>query len=450
MTVHIFVGPTLAGQDVLEILPGAALHPPIEHGDLLRLGAGPGDVVVIIDGYYHQRAPVRHKEILDLLAAGVMVLGCASMGALRAAELGECGMIGNGAVYRMYADGVLDADDEVAVAHTPAPEYRSLTVPSVVLRDLVGAAVRAGVLDGAEEKSIIDLARAIHYTERSWQAIWQAADSTDSLGAAPVRLRKFVDSNSDATDIKARDAVDTLRKIADGALTDNRRPVESWVSGPWGNRFLEEWRPEFTVSTVDGIDIGQSAIIGYQQLYLDDFPSRWQRFVLTRLAEEPAPGSAAGELALATAARHGIDVAAVTPAWREHWLTEREAAELSAEAALPLILVRSYRQWRPTPELIADQPELVEDAAARRAVAEALAVNAEVASWGGKQSIDYLKQSVLSAHLAQVWQVDERDQRTLLAAARDRGFESVGEAVGVARMFFLHKNFLAAQSTRAG
>lgn len=433
-----------------KILPGAALHPPIEHGDLLRLGAVPGDVVVIIDGYYHQRAPVRHKEILDLLAGGVVVIGCASMGALRAAELGEYGMIGHGAVYRMYRDGVLDADDEVALAHTPAPDYRGLTVPSVVVRHLVDDAVRSGLLTDAERGSIIDVVRGIHYTERSWQAIWHAVDTTDSLADVRDRLRKFVESNADTTDIKAQDALDTLRKIADGALSGNRRPVESWVSGPWANRFLEEWHAEFAVSTVDDIEVGHGVIIRYQQLYLDDFPSRWQRFALGRIAGARAPEPALGELALATAARHGIDPAAVTPAWREHWLTEREAAELPPDAALLRILVRSYRQWRPAPELIADQPDLVEDVAARRAVAEAVVVNAEVASWGGKQSIDYLKQAVLSAHLAQVWQVGDRDQRVLLAAARDRGFESIDDAIGAARMFFLHKKFLAAQASRAG
>jgi hypothetical protein len=450
LTVDVFVGPTLAGRDVLEILPGAVLHPPIEHGDLLRLRPRRDDVVVIIDGFYHQRASVRHKEILALLADGVVVLGCSSMGALRAAELDEYGMIGNGAVYRMYSDGVLDADDEVAVVHTPAPDYRSLTVPSVVVRHRVAAAVRSGVLSDAEGMSIIDVARAVHYTERSWQAIWRAADTTDSLADALARLRQFVESNREAVDIKAEDARDTLHKIADGVLPGSRRRVESWVSGAWQNRFLGEWRPEFTVLRVDGVEITLSSIVRYQQLYLDDFPCRWQRFVMTRIADTPASGSVTSELALAAAARHGTDVAAVTPARRDYWLTEREAAELSAEAAMLRMLVRSYRLSRSTHELIADQPYLIEDALARRMVAEALAVNAEVASWGGKHSIDHLKRSALTAHLAQVWQVGSLDQRALLAAARDRGFESVAEAVGAARKFFLHKNFFAARAKRAG
>lgn len=64
-------------------------------GDLLRLAPRPG----IVDGSFHQTRAVRHKEILALIDAGVTVLGAASMGALRAAELDTYGMIGVGRVY---------------------------------------------------------------------------------------------------------------------------------------------------------------------------------------------------------------------------------------------------------------------------------------------------------------------------------------------------------------
>ena len=450
MTVHIFVGPTLAGRDVLDILPGAVLHPPVEHGDLLRLACGPGDVVVLVDGFYHQRASVRHKEILALLADGVAVLGCSSMGALRAAELGEYGMLGNGAVYRMYRDGVLEADDEVAVAHTPAPDYRSLTVPLVQVRYAVDVAVGSNALMESEAASIAGVARRIHYTDRSWRALWCAIDATDSLADAGARLRKFVESNPGATDIKAQDALDTLRKIANGELPGNRRCVESWASAGWGNRYFDEWCTEFTSSVVDGIEIGRGAVVRYQQLYRDDFPALWKRFALTCIAGARAPEATLAERALDAAAHRGVDAAAIDQAWRDYWLTEREAVELSDEEALIRVLVRSYAPLRPTHDLLADQPDLVEDDEALRMVAESFVVNAEVASWGGKHSTDHVKQSALSAHLARTWRVGELDRPALLAAARDRGFASVEDAIDAARMFFLHKTFLAARSKRTG
>ena len=82
--------------------------------------------IAIIDGYFERMAAVWHKEILLALERGIAVWGAASMGALRAAELAPFGMIGVGAIYRAFARGALDADDEVAVAHLPAEHgYRA-------------------------------------------------------------------------------------------------------------------------------------------------------------------------------------------------------------------------------------------------------------------------------------------------------------------------------------
>lgn len=444
MTTHIFVGPTLPGQDVLNILPGAVVHPPVAHGDLLRLDLLGGDVVVIVDGYYHQRASVRHKEILALLADGVVVIGCASMGALRAAELAKHGMIGNGVVYRMYRDGVLDADEEVAVAHTPGPEYRSFTVPTVVIRHAVGMAVQAGVLDHVDATAIIDIARDINYTERSWQAIERAVSGDDSMAAALARLREFVDSHEEATDIKVSDTLDTLGRIANGELRSDRSLVESWASGEWCNRYLNEWRSEFSISAVDEVEVGHGAILRYQQLYRSDFPEHWKRFALSRIAGAEVVEPDLVGRALAKAARSGLDSTAMTDERLRYWLTEREIADLSADDMLVRVLVRSYRPLNPTRDLLDDQPDLIEDDAARRMVAEAMVVNAEVASWGTKHTVDHLKLATLQAHLAQIWQIEDADTAAMLAAARDRGFESVEAAIDAARMFYLHKSFLTA------
>jgi hypothetical protein len=84
----VYAGPTIGAAEITAIVPDAAVHPPVRHGDLLRLAAEPGDIVVLIDGAWHQAPPVRHKEILHLLAAGVRVVGAASMGALSCAHSG--------------------------------------------------------------------------------------------------------------------------------------------------------------------------------------------------------------------------------------------------------------------------------------------------------------------------------------------------------------------------
>ncbi|MFD0585035.1 TfuA-like protein [Dactylosporangium darangshiense] len=109
-----------------------------------------GDTVGIVDGYFHQTGSVRHKEILDLLSRDVNVLGAASMGALRAAELDRFGMKGVGSVYADYRDGRLEADDEVTLLHSPAEEgYRALSEPLVGIRATFAYAVEQEVCDAS-------------------------------------------------------------------------------------------------------------------------------------------------------------------------------------------------------------------------------------------------------------------------------------------------------------
>ena len=90
---------------------------------------------------------VWHKEILPALDEGIAVFGAASMGALRAAELDAFGMIGVGDIYAGYRDGVLEDDDDVAIAHATAEEgFRELSDAMVNIRATARAAERAAVI----------------------------------------------------------------------------------------------------------------------------------------------------------------------------------------------------------------------------------------------------------------------------------------------------------------
>jgi len=114
--IPVFMGPSLSGW---QPAPPFEPLPPAGAGDMLRLLAGPPCTTVLIDGVFAMRPAVWHKEILLLLARGFRVIGAASMGALRAAELAPFGMIGVGAIFTAYARGRLTGDDEVAVTHAP-------------------------------------------------------------------------------------------------------------------------------------------------------------------------------------------------------------------------------------------------------------------------------------------------------------------------------------------
>ena len=164
----VFLGPTLAREDAESILDADYL-PPICRGDLERL---PEHVryVGIVDGEFYQSLSVSPKEVLKLLRRGVTVFGASSMGALRAAETWKFGTIGVGQIFTMYRDGILDADDEVALIYE-RDTFRKLSEPLVNLRAALDMAAAAGVIDEREKNGLLLKMKSLYFPERSHQAL---------------------------------------------------------------------------------------------------------------------------------------------------------------------------------------------------------------------------------------------------------------------------------------
>lgn len=201
--IPVFIGPTLYG----EALPdGFAPHPPAAAGDLLAVLTSAPGTIVLIDGVFDERPSVRHKEILVLLAHGVRVIGAASMGALRAAELDGFGMTGVGAVYNAYRSGRITGDDEVAVAHaTQDHGWKQLTISQVDVRATLAAAARAGVLTLQTARALRALSAKIGFRDRVWPLI------VDEGRRAGLELNAFaVWLPGRKISIKRRDARDAL------------------------------------------------------------------------------------------------------------------------------------------------------------------------------------------------------------------------------------------------
>ena len=113
--ILVFLGPTLPLSDAQAALDATFLRPAGQGDVLLAAHAFRPRAMVLIDGEFEHRPAVRHKEILWAMAQGIVMIGAASMGALRAAELHGFGMIGVGAIYRWYRRFPLAPDDAVAV-----------------------------------------------------------------------------------------------------------------------------------------------------------------------------------------------------------------------------------------------------------------------------------------------------------------------------------------------
>jgi len=214
----VFLGPSLDLRAPRAIL-SADYRPPAARGDLTRAVADGARVIGLIDGVFFQESSVGHREILAALSAGVRVVGASSMGALRAAELHTLGMEGVGEVYRMYRDGILVSDDEVALAFDPG-SLVALSEPLVNIRATLRRAESEGIIDHASGEALLSGALSLYYPHRTYpRLVREAAGGGDPESLA--RFGRWVEKG--AVDLKREDAILAIRRIRD-ILRGNTSP----------------------------------------------------------------------------------------------------------------------------------------------------------------------------------------------------------------------------------
>jgi hypothetical protein len=176
MTTVVYLGMSLSHEEAKGLLKARYL-PPVRRGDLPKL---PDSVrmVGIIDGVFLNESAVGHREIIDLLKRGVTVVGGGSMGALRAAELQDLGMIGVGRIYEMYRDGDIEGDDEVALVFDPET-YEPLSEPLVNIRHFLSEAVHHRVLEATISESYLKRVRDVYYPRRSFDLLLKMVQEDD-------------------------------------------------------------------------------------------------------------------------------------------------------------------------------------------------------------------------------------------------------------------------------
>ena len=166
-------------------------------------------MIGIVDGYFHQAPSVWHKEILWAMAEGVHVVGSASMGALRAAELHAFGMQGVGDVFEAFRDGTLEDDDEVAVVHGPAElGFVAASEAMVNIRRTLDAANADAIIGAVTRQALQDAAKRLFYPHRTYPEILEQ-------GAAAGLPKDELDAfagwlETGRVDVKRSDALDML------------------------------------------------------------------------------------------------------------------------------------------------------------------------------------------------------------------------------------------------
>jgi hypothetical protein len=211
MKAVIFSGPTLSHTDITSLCDIICL-PPAAQGDVYKSLKYNPRCIGIIDGYFGGAASVWHKEILWAMSQGVHVFGASSMGALRAVELAEFGMVGIGKIFSDYKNGTLEDDDEVALIHGPAElGFPCLSEPMVNIRATLERAMFQKFLSKNIAHSICELAKSKQYQERTWDTLIKAIGNQFEGVINTQKFKDWLENN--CVDQKHLDAVAMLKSI---------------------------------------------------------------------------------------------------------------------------------------------------------------------------------------------------------------------------------------------
>ena len=223
MVAVVFGGPSLRGIDLP--IQGIVVLPPAAQGDVLAAFRKHHPAVIgLLDCDLPYRSlPTWHKEILYALDAGVKVVGAAGVGAHRAAELAPCGMEGVGSIFRRVASGELERDDEVLGDWEMGPDgVRLLSVPLVVMRDVLGEAAKEAVLSGAATLELTRAAEGLFWRRRTWEALLESHAANELSGNDVERFREWL---LEAPDPVRADTEALLRRVRE--LAENGDAVRA-------------------------------------------------------------------------------------------------------------------------------------------------------------------------------------------------------------------------------
>jgi hypothetical protein len=470
-----FIGPSLTVAEVMALCQGLeeqiVVLPPVQQGDLLRLLGELPEVIGIIDGYFFQVPAVLHKEILLVLERGVRVVGAASLGALRAAELDRFGMEGIGEIYHRYQQGVLDGDDEVAVLHSSAAEgFQPLTEPLVNIRQTVQQARLEGIISARTAAAVVRCAKRLDFTQRRYETVLAAVRLSAEAEAERTALARFV--REKPVDLKRADAQALVRTVA--ARLRGEAPWPAKVLHRTAQTiFLHLFEREYRGATIAGQHLPEARVLSLYKLLAPGFPGLHRRMVRRWLAVDEARAQAlvaapAETLIASFRAKRGLPMAepwfqwlaavGLTEADVSAWLEERalvsqlwgrltgpgpaaRAQDLLQRVAARLGVAPQYLQVPLMQPGVPWEGSLIRELKLRGQWGHALTkAQAVYQFWGEtEQRLPGLSTALAPARLeawfAQRWNIPAHD---FLAMLPLRGFRSYHEFVETARLAYVY------------
>lgn len=171
--LHVFGGPSTSWMHTFHS-PHICRHPPVVAGSLEALKESScfksRDISLLVDGEFGLAQAISLQEIRQFIEAGCSLVGCTSLGALRAVEARSIGMTGTGEIYYDYLIGKRYADSDVAV---PTCENGKELGPSTIDLDYLPQAAWE-IFDIRVPYPVMDRLKQTHYAERTFPVVAEA------------------------------------------------------------------------------------------------------------------------------------------------------------------------------------------------------------------------------------------------------------------------------------
>lgn len=168
--ILVFAGPSL-DPSLKHKYPNMCFRGPALQGDIAHESEYTDfDLFLIVDGYYKSVPSIWHKEILYANNNGKIIVGCSSLGALRASEMYHYGMVGCGIIYKWLCDEEIVRDPDVAVAHGPQDvNFQPYTIPIVNIKATLEKSCTSLPVKSIDK--FLELCRKIFFEQRTMKSI---------------------------------------------------------------------------------------------------------------------------------------------------------------------------------------------------------------------------------------------------------------------------------------
>ncbi len=155
MKIKIYTGLSMSKSDLKKLAPNYIFSKPVARTDLKEDIKNGIHIIGLVDGVFLNQLAVSPSEIMDCIRHGIKVFGSSSMGALRAAELDQYGMVGVGDIYNLvkknedFEDDFLGQtfyEDDLDKRSTPFIDVylvlKKLHAENVISKDVMSFAIR--------------------------------------------------------------------------------------------------------------------------------------------------------------------------------------------------------------------------------------------------------------------------------------------------------------------